>query len=259
MSAEEERHIRTVRYVWMMSIRAFLVVLCGVFLMLRVPWIWLWLPLVLVGMATAPFLGLETGGVSRIDFATPGVLALAVVSSAFTSQAIATAFDRRNGVLRMLATTPLGRSYTFSLPFIRQRRVAVASELAGLPGIGLHRGDVADGAAIPPHAVFANTAPNVTLFAQDYSPTRSVRSNLQWSGAILDNRFRATIDGTYSRNVNQASTVDLNFDPTMRFTLADEDRRAAIEVEALSQLARGHLPQPHAPAIGGRDHPRSVR
>lgn len=65
--------------------------------------------LVLVGMATAPFLGIATGGVSRIDFATPGVLALAVVSSAFTSQAIATAFDRRNGVLRMLATTPLGR------------------------------------------------------------------------------------------------------------------------------------------------------
>jgi len=39
----------------------------------------------------------------------PGVLALAVVSTAFTSQAITTAFDRRNGVLRLLATTPLGR------------------------------------------------------------------------------------------------------------------------------------------------------
>lgn len=65
--------------------------------------------LVLVGMATAPFLGIATGGASRIDFAAPGVLALAVVSSAFTSQAIGTAFDRRNGVLRLLATTPLGR------------------------------------------------------------------------------------------------------------------------------------------------------
>ncbi|MBL0885296.1 ABC transporter permease [Myceligenerans indicum] len=65
--------------------------------------------LVLIGMATAPFLGIDTGGTSRIDFATPGVLALAVVSSAFTSQSIATAFDRRHGVLRLLATTPLGR------------------------------------------------------------------------------------------------------------------------------------------------------
>jgi ABC-2 type transport system permease protein len=31
------------------------------------------------------------------------------MSTAFTSQAIATSFDRRNGVLRLLATTPLGR------------------------------------------------------------------------------------------------------------------------------------------------------
>ena len=56
MSPEEERRVRTARYVWMMSIRAFLVVLCGVFLMVRMPWIWLWLPLVLVGMAALPWL-----------------------------------------------------------------------------------------------------------------------------------------------------------------------------------------------------------
>ncbi|MCI2264083.1 ABC transporter permease [Sediminivirga luteola] len=40
----------------------------------------------------------------------PGVLAVCVVSTAFTGQAIATGFDRRYGVLRHLATTPLGRS-----------------------------------------------------------------------------------------------------------------------------------------------------
>lgn len=44
----------------------------------------------------------------RIEVVAPGVLALAVVSTAFTGQAIQTAFDRRYGVLRMLATTPLG-------------------------------------------------------------------------------------------------------------------------------------------------------
>lgn len=38
-----------------------------------------------------------------------GALGVAVVSSAFTGQAIALAFDRRAGVLRLLATTPLGR------------------------------------------------------------------------------------------------------------------------------------------------------
>lgn len=48
-------------------------------------------------------------GSRRIDVAVPGVLALAVVSTAFTGQAIATGFDRRYGVLRFLGTTPLGR------------------------------------------------------------------------------------------------------------------------------------------------------
>ena len=65
--------------------------------------------LVLVGLARTGFVDLATDGASRIDFVAPGVLALAVMSTSFTSQAIATAFDRRNGVLRLLATTPLGR------------------------------------------------------------------------------------------------------------------------------------------------------
>ena len=48
-------------------------------------------------------------GQERIDLIAPGVLALAVLSSAFTGPAIATGFDRRAGALRLLATTPLGR------------------------------------------------------------------------------------------------------------------------------------------------------
>jgi ABC-2 type transport system permease protein len=46
---------------------------------------------------------------SRIDFLAPGILALAVISTAFTSQAIATGFERRYGVLKRLGTTPLSR------------------------------------------------------------------------------------------------------------------------------------------------------
>ena len=65
--------------------------------------------LALVGLVRATFVAVDTGGLSRADFLTPGVLALAVMTASFTSQAIATAFDRRNGVLRLLATTPLGR------------------------------------------------------------------------------------------------------------------------------------------------------
>ncbi len=67
------------------------------------------LPLILlIGLSRATFVELDTGGAARIDLLTPGVLAFALMSSAFTSPAITTAFDRRNGVLRHLATTPLG-------------------------------------------------------------------------------------------------------------------------------------------------------
>ena len=46
----------------------------------------------------------------RAAFLVPGVLALAVLSTAFTGQAIATGFERRYGVLRRLGATPLGRN-----------------------------------------------------------------------------------------------------------------------------------------------------
>jgi ABC-2 type transport system permease protein len=45
-----------------------------------------------------------------IDFLVPGVLALAVMSTAFTGQAIATGFERSYGVLKRLGASPLPRS-----------------------------------------------------------------------------------------------------------------------------------------------------
>ena len=45
----------------------------------------------------------------RVAAVTPGVLALAVMSTAFTGQAIALGFDRRYGVIRRLAATALPR------------------------------------------------------------------------------------------------------------------------------------------------------
>lgn len=45
-----------------------------------------------------------------IDALTPGVLALAVMSTAFTSLAIATGFERRYGVIKRLGASPLPRS-----------------------------------------------------------------------------------------------------------------------------------------------------
>jgi ABC-2 type transport system permease protein len=66
------------------------------------------LPLLgLIALVSLPLLdGLPS---SRIDTATPGILALCAMSTALTGQGIATGFDRRYGVLRFLSTTPLGR------------------------------------------------------------------------------------------------------------------------------------------------------
>ncbi|WP_406403395.1 ABC transporter permease [Streptomyces sp. NBC_00879] len=51
----------------------------------------------------------DTGSGEPVDFLAPGVLALAVMSTAFTGQAIATGFERRYGVLKRLGASPLPR------------------------------------------------------------------------------------------------------------------------------------------------------
>ncbi|MFG3245984.1 ABC transporter permease [Streptomyces sp. NPDC048187] len=52
---------------------------------------------------------IDTGAGEAVDFLAPGILALAVMSTAFTGQAIATGFERRYGVLKRLAASPLPR------------------------------------------------------------------------------------------------------------------------------------------------------
>ena len=53
---------------------------------------------------------LPTGGVDEsVDFLTPGIIALAVMSSAMVSLGISTGFERGYKVLKRLGVTPLGR------------------------------------------------------------------------------------------------------------------------------------------------------
>lgn len=52
---------------------------------------------------------LPTGTKHPVDFLVPGILALAVMSTAMTALGIATGFERGYGVLKRLGTTPLGR------------------------------------------------------------------------------------------------------------------------------------------------------
>jgi ABC-2 type transport system permease protein len=67
--------------------------------------------LLLVLFSTVDVVSLPTAGAGggRVDFLAPGVLALAVLSTAFTGQAIATGFERRYGVLKRLGASPLPR------------------------------------------------------------------------------------------------------------------------------------------------------
>ena len=52
---------------------------------------------------------LPTGTGKAVDFLAPGVLALAVMSTAMVGLGIATGFERSYGVLKRLGATPLGR------------------------------------------------------------------------------------------------------------------------------------------------------
>jgi hypothetical protein len=113
-------------------------------------------------------------------------------------------------------------------------------------------GYLSDPASIPTQCVdgtsgtvFSSTSPNVTLFDPHYAAQRSVRSNLQWQGAVLGNRFMGAVNGVYSRNMNQPGFVDLNLDPTARFTLSDEGNRPVF-VEPTSIV-------PGTGAIASRD------
>jgi ABC-2 type transport system permease protein len=63
--------------------------------------------LLVVG-TTVPLFDAGTG--QRVDFLAPGVLGLAVMSTAFVGLAISTGFERRYGVLKRLGASPLPRS-----------------------------------------------------------------------------------------------------------------------------------------------------
>ena len=63
----------------------------------------------LVVLVTLDVVEVDRPGVARVDFFTPGLIALAVMSTAFTGQAIATGFERQYGVLKRLGATALPR------------------------------------------------------------------------------------------------------------------------------------------------------
>lgn len=89
------------------------------------------IPLVLLGFFDA--VHLDGAGIA---FLVPGILALAVMSTAFTGQAIATGFERSYGVLARLGTTPLTRPLLLTAKTLGVVVVEVV-QAALLVGLGL--------------------------------------------------------------------------------------------------------------------------
>ena len=92
---------------------------------------------VLVGLVVTT--GIPVGEGRRVDLVVPGVLALCVISSAFTGQAISVGFDRRYGVLRLLGVSPLGRTGLLAARATAVLAV-IALQLLVIAGVGLALG-----------------------------------------------------------------------------------------------------------------------
>ncbi|WP_371811176.1 ABC transporter permease [Aeromicrobium sp. CFBP 8757] len=67
------------------------------------------IPLVLLVLGSQATAVVDLGPGRTIDIITPGILALAVLSTSFTSLAIATGFERRYGIIKRLGASPLPR------------------------------------------------------------------------------------------------------------------------------------------------------
>src|SRR5262249_47525323 len=90
---------------------------------------------------------LPTGVKHPVDFLVPGLLALAVVSTAVVGLGIATGFQRQYGVLKRLGTTPLGRPALLTAKTLSILLVEIVQAIV-LIGIGLALGWNAHGAAL---------------------------------------------------------------------------------------------------------------
>lgn len=94
------------------------------------------IPLVLLILGARSDKVVDLGPGRPIDIITPGILALAVLSTSFTSLAIATGFERRYGVIKRLGASPLPR-WGLLVGKIGAIAIVEIVQLAILSGVGL--------------------------------------------------------------------------------------------------------------------------
>ena len=79
---------------------------------------------------------LPTGFDDHMDFLTPGIIALAIMSSSMVSLGIATGFERSYGVLKRLGTTPLGTKRLVAAKVVATCCIEI-TQLLALVAVGL--------------------------------------------------------------------------------------------------------------------------
>ena len=79
---------------------------------------------------------LPTDGLANIDFLMPGILSLAIMSTAMVSLGIATGFERSYGVLKRLGTTPLGTKRLVAAKVVATCCIEI-TQLLALVAVGL--------------------------------------------------------------------------------------------------------------------------
>ncbi|CAB4903240.1 unannotated protein [freshwater metagenome] len=96
----------------------------------------------LLGLSLSSIVNL--GGTDRVAIVVPGILTLAVMSTAFTSLAVATGFERRYGSLTLLGTTPLTRTQILAAKGLAVAAVELI-QFVMIIGVGLMLGWSATG------------------------------------------------------------------------------------------------------------------
>jgi ABC-2 type transport system permease protein len=94
----------------------------------------------------------STPTTAPVDFFVPGILSLAVMSTAMVSLGIATGFERGYGVLKRLGTTPLGRPRLLGAKIVTIIAVELIQAAILLPvglGLGWNPGGSGATAAVP--------------------------------------------------------------------------------------------------------------
>jgi ABC-2 type transport system permease protein len=159
-----------------------------------------------------------------VQFLTPGVLALAVMSTAMVSLGIATGFERQYGVLKRLGATPLGRGRLLGAKIAAIGAVEVV-QVAVLVGVGLALGWSPGGAvgeAVP--AILLATAAFAGL-------------GLLMAGALRAEVTLAAANGLYLALLLLGGMVF----PLTKLPTALRDVSEALPAGALSDALHGSL------------------